>query len=144
MALRPRGEEVFVNIVRSGVLENTFTAISSFHGETTLEIIEKGYLGEKSNRHDSIYNGSKGSIEMDLQTQDWYTFLDAVKARAKMETPDIQISISKTILFPNGDTPTITYVDVQFGPIPEDTGARNNYVKVKLDWACDEVNTTLS
>lgn len=144
MPQRPLGQDVNVNIVRAGVLEDTFTAIIKFHGEDAFEIIEKGYLGEKTNRHDMIFNSSKGSIEMHLQTQDWYRFKAAAKAKAKREQPDLQFNITKTIFFPNGDTPTVTFPDVSFGPMPEDVNARNDYVTVKLDFACGESDDALS
>jgi len=144
MAQRIKGQEVAVNIVRAGTLEDTFTAIMNFDSEDKFEIIEKGYLGEKGNRHDDIWNGVKGSLEMHLQSQAWFTFKQAVRERAQRVTPDLQVNITKTLFFPNGDTPTVTFNDIKFGAMPENVPARNDYVKVKLDFACDADDVQLS
>jgi hypothetical protein len=144
MAQRCKGQEVICNIVSDGVLEDSITAILNFNDETEMEIIAKGYLGEKTNRQDDILNGYKGDVEFHLQTQDWYTLKGKIEARAKREQPDLQFSISKTLFFPNGQTPTITFVDVKFGAIPEKVTARNDYCSVKLTWATDTVQVQLS
>ncbi len=141
---RVKGQELSINVVSGGVLEDTFTAISDFESEDKLEIIEKGYLGEKTNRHDEIYNGAKGSFSMHLTTQDFYRFKKKVRDRAKRITPDVQFNITKTLFFPNGDAPTTTFADVKFGPIPEKVSARNDYVQVKLDFAADDSDDALS
>ena len=135
---RAKGQEVIINFTRGGILETTFTGLNNFHSEDVFDIITKGYLGEKTERTDFIFNHVKGSVELDLQTKAWYDFVLAAKRRAKGEEPDLQFSISKTIFFPNGDTPTVTFVDVAFGPMPEDAPERKGYVKVKLDWACSD------
>jgi hypothetical protein len=144
MSQRAKGQEVSINIVRGGVLENTFTAILNFNSEDVFEIIKKGYLGEKGDRHDFIFSESKGDFEMHLQTQDWFRFRIAVKQKATREQPDLQFNISKTLFFPNGESPTVNFNDVSFGPMPENVPARNDYVKVKVDFACDGDDIALS
>lgn len=144
MTQRVKGQELSVLVVRAGVLEDTFTAIQSITTENKLEIIEKGYLGEKTNRHDEIYNGAKGSISMHLWSQAWFRFEKAIIDRAKRITPDVQFNIVETLFFPNGETVTKTYADVHFGGIPKNTNARNDYVEVKLDFASDEEDVALS
>ena len=144
MSQRIKGQEVSVNIIRDTSLEDTFTAIQNFDIEDKFEIIEKGYLGEKGNRHDDIWNGIKGSFEMHLQSQDWFRFRQAMRERAQRITPDRAFTITSTLFFPNGNTPTVTFNDVKFGANPMSVPARNDYVKVKLEFACDADDVQLT
>lgn len=144
MAQRVKGQEVGINIVRGGVLEDTITAILNFDSEDKFEIIEKGYLGELSNRHDDIYNGTSGSLEFNPSTQDYLLFRLAVLDRAQRRTPDMVFNITKTLFFPNGQTPIVTFPDCKFGPMPETVASRPDYVKVKIAFACDATDVQLS
>jgi hypothetical protein len=139
MAQRIKGQEVICQIVADGQLEDEITAIVDFNDSTDLEIIAKGYLGEKTNRQDDILNGYSGSLTFHLQTQNWYTLKAKIEARAKREQPDLQFNFAKTLFFPNGDTPTVTFADVKFGKIDEKAGSRADYLSVTIPWATDAI-----
>jgi hypothetical protein len=143
MSQRVKGQEVIVQIVADGILEDEITAISDFSDSTDLEIIAKGYLGEKTNRQDEILNGYSGSVSFDQQTQAFYNLKAKIEARAKREQPDLQFNISKTLFFPNGQTPSVTFNDVKFGKIDEKVGGRNQYASVTIPWATDSVTVSL-
>lgn len=133
MSQRIKGQEVVINIINDGVLEDTLTSIQSFNDEDMLEIKQQGYLGETSNRGDDIYNGTKFDFELHLQSQAWFNFKNAILDRAKRRKPDLVFNVTVTYFFPNGDTPTITYPDVKWGPIPKTVASRGDYVKVKME-----------
>jgi hypothetical protein len=141
---RIKGQEITIAVTRGGTLEDTFTSVQDFESSDKLEIIEKGYLGEKGNRHDFIFNGNKGSFTLHLQTQDYYRFIGAIKAKAKREQPDLEFNISRTSFFPNGDSPVETFPNVSFGEIPQKVSARNDYVSAKFDFACDDNDVALT
>lgn len=134
---RIRGQEISVLIVRDGALETTLDNIMSFNMEIETEIKSQGYLGEKTNRKDDIFNGVKGDFELHLHTQDWFTFVDAVVNRAQRNTPDVTFNISGVFNFPNGQTPTLLIPDVKWGAIPHTVGSRGDYVKIKLSFEAD-------
>jgi hypothetical protein len=142
--MRVKGQEVVVQIVADGELLDEITAVSDFSDSTDMEIIAKGYLGEKTNRQDDILNGYSGSLSFDQQSQQWYVLKAKIEARAKREQPDLQFNISKTLFFPGGQTPSVTFVDVKFGKLDEKTGGRNSYLSVTIPWATDTVNVQLS
>jgi hypothetical protein len=120
------------------------SAISDLNDEDMFEIKQQGYLGETSNRGDEIYNGTKGDLSMHLQSQEWFTFKQAINDRARRVKPDLVFNIAVTSFFPNGDTPTVTYPDVNWGPIPTNIPSRGDYVKVKLEWFCSATDVALS
>src|SRR4051812_22585885 len=104
MSQRIRGQETVINIVNNGVLETSLTSVMAFNDEDLLELKQQGYLGETSNRGDEIYNGTKFDLEMHLQSQDWLTFKQAIKARARRQKPDLVFNVTVTYFFPNGQS----------------------------------------
>lgn len=137
-AQRIKGQEVSVLIVTDGALEAELTDIQNFNAEMMVEQIAQGYLGEKTERHDDIYKGTKGDFEMNHHSQDWFTFINAIISRAKRETPDVKFNISAILSFPNGQTPTVLFPDAKFGALPLNIGSRGDYLKTKVDFVVDD------
>ena len=69
-AQRIKGQEVSLLITNAGELEDTLTDIQNFNMEYEFETKSQGYLGEKTNRQDSIFNGIKFDFEIHVHTQD--------------------------------------------------------------------------
>lgn len=136
--LRIRGQEVTILITRDGNLEDTLVAIQNFTLESQFEVKSQGYLGEKTNRKDMIYNGCKFDFELHLTTEDWFTFQQALKDKAQRNTPNTTINITGILAFANGNTPQFQIPDAQFGPNPLTVPQRGDYVKVKLEGEADD------
>lgn len=140
---RLRGQEVEIRLVQDGVLSDAFLALSTFNDTHKFEKNEHGFLGEKQARHDFIYNGVDGSFEMQLENQRWMQFQAFIKAIARRETPDSVVNIVRTDFYANGDTPSRTYLDVKFGGQPTAIASRADFVKVTVDFSCDDVQDDL-
>lgn len=132
-AQRIKGQEVQILIIRAGALEDTLTDIQNFNLEVQLRTLSMGYLGEKNNRKDDVYDGIKFDMELHIHTEDYFTFLGAILDRARRNTPDVQFNITGVFSFPNGDTPTLLLPDVHFGAQPINIGSRGDYIKIKLE-----------
>lgn len=135
---RIKGQEVTLLVVRDNVLEDTLTNFQDAEVTIDSEIIEKGYLGEKTNRHDDIFNGVKGKLTLHLHDQAYLNYILGVIARQKRDTPDTIINVSMTLAFPSGQTPTLVVPDAKFGNIPITAGNRNDYVATVLEFAADD------
>jgi hypothetical protein len=129
---RIKGQEVSVLISRDNVLEDTLVDIQNFNSEDELEIKSMGYLGEKSNRKDEVYNGTKLDFEMNIHRAAYFQFRRAILDRAQRNNPNIRFDVTIVSSFPNGETEVETFPDVKFGPIPRNIPARGDYVKIKL------------
>lgn len=143
-AQRIKGQEVSILIVQDSVLQDTLTDIQNFNGSLELEIKSVGYLGEKSNRKDEIFNGCKFDMSLHLHTQDWFNFQLSIVNRAKRITPDTVFNISGVFSFPNGDTPVMLFPDCHFGEQPLAVNSRGDYVQVKLSGESDDYDMQLS
>jgi len=144
LSQRIKGQEIVINIINAGVLEDTLTSVIDFNDEDMLEIKQQGYLGETSNRGDEIYNGTKFDMSLHLQSQDWFRFKASILARARRKQPDLVFNVTVTYFFPNGDNPTVTYPDVNWGPIPKNIPSRGDYVKVKMEGFVGSTDDALS
>jgi hypothetical protein len=143
-AQRLKGQEVSILIVRDGNLEDTLVDIQNFNLELEFEIKTQGYLGEKTNRRDMIFNGAKFDMELNLHTEDYLSFLLAMKNKAQRLTPDVVFNITGVFSFPNGDQPELLLNDVSFGAAPQNIGARGDYVKLKLQGEVEDIEIQLS
>lgn len=141
---RLRGQEVEVRVSVGGTLSDAFTAIATISDTLKFAKSEDGFIGEDTNRHDFIYNGCDGSLEMQVSNQKWLKFQQVLKDIAQRKTPDVEINIIRTDFYANGDTPSRTYKDVKFGANPTTVGSRADFVKVTLDFSCDDTVDDLS
>jgi hypothetical protein len=141
---RVKGQETEVLIVVNSQVQDTLTDIMNFNSELSFEIKSVGYLGEKTNRKDYIYNGAKFDFEMHTHTQDWVTFVQAQLDLAKRNTPNTQFNITFVAEYPNGDTPSFLFSNASFGALPFGAASRADYVKHKVQGEADDVTMTQS
>lgn len=138
MDQRLKGQEVEIRITQAGVLSTAIKAPASFNETVKFEKKEDGFLGETTNRYDTIYNGVDGSIEFQVSDQEWMLLQQAIQDKARRKTPDVKFNLVRTDFYANGDTPSRTYTDVEFGPQPTSVASRGDFVKVTLDFSCSE------
>ena len=85
--MRLKGQELEIRILVDGVLQDAFTAQVSFDDSIKTELKEQGYLGEKTNRHDEVYNGTDFNLKMHVESNKWMTFQKLITDRAQRITP---------------------------------------------------------
>jgi hypothetical protein len=125
-------------VLQDGQLVGSIDSVSSFNGNTMLEIKEDGFLGEPTNRFDEVLNGFGGDFEMQVTGSAWINFELAVLDRATRRVPGTVFNVVRTDLYPNGDSAIYTYKDVHWGEIPAAVGGRAEFVKVKASFKCSE------
>lgn len=135
---RIKGQEVSIIISRDGNLEAELTDIKDCEFTPQFEIKQEGYLGEKTDRHDDIYNGCRGKLTLHIHSGDVFDFIGAVKDRAQRNTPDLVFNVSGIFSFPSGEVRSVTMPDVKFGPMPIGTNARGDYTAVTFEFAADD------
>jgi len=133
---RIKGQEVELQFVVDGKVQDTITAFRSFEIAAKLEQKEEAYLGEKTNRYDEMFNGVRGRAEFHTENKDVFTLIQSIIDRATRRTPGTQINVKATLNYPNGDRPRILLQDVFFGEIPLGFGSRADYGAVSLDFSC--------
>lgn len=133
VAQRAKGQEVSIAIIVDSALQTTIDTIKSAEIEFEQELLEEGYLGETSDRVDSIFNLIRVNLEGDANSQDYLTLADSIVARSQNRTGGVvRIDIVGSFAFPNGDFPSIVISDVHFEGIPFNIGGRNEFVSFQL------------
>lgn len=138
MSQRIKGQEVSIIFVRGSTPEFELTDVRNFTVDLKMEVSSQGYLSEKTNRHDDVYNGVKFEGELHVHSADFAAFQRAIVQRAKRETPDVQFNIAGVFSFPSGEVLTRTLPDVKFGELPTNVPARGDFVTVKFSGEADD------
>lgn len=133
---RIKGQEVQVRLTRNGVLDRTIVDIKS--ASVTLKISQKleGYLGRSSEDTDDQFDHVEGSIVVHPRSQDIILLARDIKLRAQRQIAQgaLVINLIAKLTFPNGNRPTIIVPDLNFGDIPLNFPAREQYVDTTLSF----------
>ena len=135
---RIKGQEVEVALVINNRAVTTVTAVRSFSFTFKQEIKEEGYLGETTNRYDSIFNGIEGELEFHQSEPDVFTTIQAIVDKARRRTPGVQINVKATLNFPVGTRRRVMIPNVEFGAIPVNFGSRADYGASTLSFGASE------
>jgi hypothetical protein len=135
---RIKGQEVSLLMTQDGNLISDAIDVQQFEHNVEFEILEQGYLGEKGNRTDEVFNKVSGSFQLHIHEQTWFKIQSAIKDRAQRITPDTVFNLTEVFVFPNGQTPTVTFPDIKFGKQATTVSSRKDYVVVKCEFACDD------
>ena len=129
---RIRGESVTIIVAVGSEMVLSLTDISNFNATIQVEAVSTGFLGETSERVDMVYKVTDFDMEVQLHSQDYLKFAQAIKDKAQRTTPDTIFNITAVLQFPNGEAPSVVLPDVAFGPIPLNVPGRSEYVKSKV------------
>jgi hypothetical protein len=125
-------------IIVDGAPKRTISTVRSLELTTQLEILSEQYLGETTNRKDSIFRGMRGRIELHLENDDIFDLQQAVVDKARKRSAGTKVNIKATLAFPNGDRPRVLIPDCEFGELPLNFGSRSDYGLVTLEFEASE------
>ena len=138
MAQRIKGTDVEISIVVDGVVQANITAVRSFEVTFETDIMSEGYLGETTERKDTIFKGVSGKLELHLETQDILKLFGKIINSARVRTAGTKINIKATLRFPNGQNPKLSLNNCEFGSLPLNFSSRSDYATTSLDFACPD------
>jgi len=143
-ATRILGQNVQLMIIRDGEPLQEINCIRSFSFTYELEIKDEGYLGETTNRKDSVFKGIKLDMELHTNSNKIFNLVQSAVDVARRRTPGTRFNIKCTLTWPNGDVARVTFPDVSWGDFPFNANGRTDYVTVKMDAACSEARAVLT
>ncbi len=136
------GQSAFINVVQDGVLSRSFKAVVSFEFTDQLEVIKEGYVGETTDRTDSVYGGTDFSMEAAMKGPDESALRVALIAKARRQAGAAnRVDVSFTYAFPDGQSRNITLLNCDFGNIGWSVGGRAEIVKSSWEGSCSETST---
>jgi hypothetical protein len=140
MAQRIKGQEVELLFVEDNVPLTSISDIRSFDMAAELEILKEGYLGETTDRRDSVYRGYHGKMDVHFENRDILDFMRRLIDKARRRTPGVRVNCKVTLAFPGGDRVRILLKDMSFGEIPLSFGSRADYGMISLDFSGEDYN----
>lgn len=134
--LRIKGQEMTVRLARGSIVEQSLTAIADLTVQLDLATLDQGYLGEKTNRKDDIFNGVSGSLTLHPEGQEAFEFADFLVRRAQRDpvTIGVEVNLTARYTFPNGDTPLVLVKDLKFAALPIASPSRDAYISMALSY----------
>jgi len=138
------GQNVALIIIQDSAPIQEISCIRSFSFTYEQELKDEGYLGETTNRKDSVFKGMKMDMELHTNNNKVFQLIQSAVDKARRRTPGTRINIKCTLTWPNGDIARVTFPDVEFGAFPINANSRTDYVTVKLEAACSEARTVLT
>lgn len=140
MAQRIKGQEVRVVMVAPSGTVTSLSDVQNLEIEPQTEILSEGYLGESTERKDDIFKGARGKMDVHLEQQAYFRFVQEVIERSQRRTPAAaRFNIICTLAFPNGDRPRVLLEDVFFGSNPLSVGGREEYVSASVEFECSNI-----
>lgn len=131
---RIKGQETILTIVKDGELQARIDAVTETEITLMLETTEEGYLGETSNRYDTLFKGCKIRSSGHMANRQIIDFANDIVRKAQRRSGGaIRIDMSTTFVFPNGDLVTVAFSGLEFGEIPFNVGGRGEYVTWSLE-----------
>jgi hypothetical protein len=137
---RIKGQETEMIFVLNGKPVQNTTDFKSLEFTPLLEIKQEGYLGEKTDRFDEIFNGVRGRAELHFENTEVFDFVMAIIDRAKRRQPGTKVNMKTTLNFPSGVKKRVLLSDLFFGEAPFTTSSRGDYIKVDLNFNCSDIN----
>ena len=135
---RLKGQDVQIVVTANGSPVTSISAIGSSSDSTEFEIKEDSFLGEVTDRFDSVLKGYSIDFEAQVTTASWISLESAINDKATRKAPANVFNIVRVDMYSDGSNIVYTYKDVSFGPIAKSTGSRTDFVKIKFQGKCSE------
>lgn len=138
MGQRVKGQEVEISVTVDGAVQETLNLARSIELEWKTETLQEGYMGETTDRYDTIYKGLSGKIEFHFDTAAPFNMIQKIVNKARRREPGTRINIKATVNFPGGERAKILVKDAEFGPLPINFGSRADYGTFSLSFAASD------
>jgi hypothetical protein len=80
---RIKGQETEVVIIADGVPQSNLTDIKDSEFAFKMEIIQEGYLGQTTDKYDSVFKGVRGKMTLHFDNPDVFTMALKIKDKAR-------------------------------------------------------------
>lgn len=138
MASRVKGQETIFRFIKDNKLVAEVSDIQEFDFEFDRTLLEEGYVGEKQNRYDDIYNGVKGNTSFHISDHNLIAFFSELNDRSRRKVASFRVDAITVVEFDDGESTKILLTDLFFGSIPFRNSGRGAYIASSLTFACSD------
>jgi hypothetical protein len=136
---RVRGQEVQTLFAVNNVPQAQTTDVRSFEFSWQLEVQKEGYLGETTDRRDSIYRGVSGKQQFHFENPAIFGVVNSFVDRARRRVPGLQINDKATINYASGLKTRIIIPDIVAGEIPMSFSDRASFGTIDFPFEAQDV-----
>lgn len=144
MTQRIKGQETEIILIVNGVPVASLTAVKAAEFTYDLETKSEGYLGETTDRKDSVFMGISGKMQLHLDNPDIFELVQTVVDKAQRRTPGTRINVKTTFNWPSGRTARVVIPDAEFGSFPFNNGGRAEYVGVDVSFVASSARAVVT
>ena len=144
MAARIKGQETEVVVIADGVPQTNLTDIKDSEFAFKMEIIQEGYLGQTTDKYDSVFKGVRGKMTLHFDNPDVFTMALKIKDKARRRTPGVKFNLKMTLNFPSGRRARVVIPDVEFGELPFNFSDRSQFVSHSIEFAASDAFALVS
>jgi hypothetical protein len=138
MAQRVKGQSVSVVVLQDGAPLEEISFGRSIEMNFRTELLQEGYLGETTDRYDTIYRGIGGRIEFHFDSAEVFNLITSIIDKARRRDPGVRFNIKFTVSFPAGGKVRVIAKDAEFGELPIAFGSRADYGTFNLEYGASE------
>lgn len=138
MGARIKGQEVEIIMLIDGEPRGNLAFAKSVDFSFLTERKAEGYLGETTQRYDTIFNGVEGKTQHHFDRAEPFNIIRAIINKARRREPGTQFNLRATLNFAIGRKARIVFRDAEFGALPIAFSSRADYGTFSLDFGCSE------
>lgn len=139
MSQRLKGQETTFGVVGPDGEETGLGDVVSAEFVFRFDILTQGLLGETTDRKDDIFKGTRGRLEVQLEEQEAFRFIERAKDRSQRRRPaSDQFNITTTLQLANGQRVRAVFDNVFFGDMPIQVGGRDEFVTLAIEWEAED------
>lgn len=140
MAQRIKGMDAEIMLVADGRQQDSISTIKNFDFVFELETSSEGYLGETTERKDSIFKGISGKFDLHMDNQQALLLAAQIVDKARRRVAGFVVNIKVTLNFPNGERPRVVIPNVELGQIPFSFPDRAQYLQTTINYVASDAN----
>ena len=138
MAQRIKGQEVEIVLLVNGEPREALTFAKSLEMRFKTEILQEGYLGETTDRYDSVFKGVAGRLEFNFDSAAVFALISDIVNKARRRDAGTVINIKTTLNFPSGRRARVVIREAEFGELPINFGSRSDYGTFQLEFSASD------
>lgn len=141
---RVRGQETEITLIVDGQPRLNITFVKSHSFIYKFKKSDAGYIGETTQRYDTVFMGIDGKFQINMGDPDIFRFAEQLKAKARLRTPGMRVNVKTVVNFPNGRRARVLIEDVEFGDLPFDFADRSEKATVDLEYSASDGKSLIS
>ena len=140
MGARIKGQEASLVMLVDGAPQEELVDCRSWDLSWKTELLQEGYMGETTDRYDTVYHGVSGNAEFHIENASCFNLIQMIVDKARRREPGTRFNLKLVWNIPSGTKVRVIVPDIEFGELPTAFGSRTDYGTFKFEFGASEAN----